>query len=151
MALSPLILATRSVMMSRLLPSLLVVLGALGALGTQASREVLVALRQRSLGEAHDLLMDRATLGHADYGKHLSAEAVKELFAPAEEDLSAAENWLRSLGATAVSRHAAGGWQGWQAMAPHGHVPPPLRLIPAHVLYGLAPQAIIFWPSFQAM
>lgn len=57
-----------------------------------------VGLRQRNLESGHELLMDVSHPSSPNYGKHLSAEEVHRIFAPAEESIRAVKNWLLQSG-----------------------------------------------------
>jgi tripeptidyl-peptidase-1 len=57
-----------------------------------------IALRQSNLHIGHDRLMDVSHPSSPNYGKHLSAEEVHSLFAPAEASFNAVKNWLLDSG-----------------------------------------------------
>ncbi|KAM7187718.1 Pro-kumamolisin, activation domain containing protein [Naviculisporaceae sp. PSN 640] len=57
-----------------------------------------VGLRQSNLDKGHDLLMDISDPDSPNCGKHLSADEVKALFAPAEQSVQEVQRWLVSAG-----------------------------------------------------
>ncbi|KAL4921471.1 peptidase S8/S53 domain-containing protein [Aspergillus aurantiobrunneus] len=66
-----------------------------------AGQEVLpvrIGLAQSNLDRGHDLLMDVSDPTSPQYGKHLVAEAVHELFAPSSDTVGQVRSWLESEG-----------------------------------------------------
>lgn len=57
-----------------------------------------IALKQSNLDSGYDRLMDVSHPSSDNYGKHLSAEEVHSIFAPAEESIKAVKDWLLSGG-----------------------------------------------------
>jgi tripeptidyl-peptidase-1 len=57
-----------------------------------------IALRQNNLETGYDRLMDVSHPSSSNYGKHLSAEDVHDIFAPSEETLQIVKEWLLSSG-----------------------------------------------------
>jgi tripeptidyl-peptidase-1 len=57
-----------------------------------------IGLRQNNLDTGYDRLMDVSHPASGNYGKHLSAEDVHDIFAPTEETVSAVKDWLLSSG-----------------------------------------------------
>ncbi|KAI0401512.1 peptidase S8/S53 domain-containing protein [Xylaria palmicola] len=68
----------------------------------RAKREALlpmrIGLKQRNLRDGHDLLMDISNPASENYGKHLSAEEVVDLFAPHDSSIEAVKTWLVGAG-----------------------------------------------------
>ena len=57
-----------------------------------------IALRQNNLHTGYDRLMDVSHPTSTNYGKHLSAEEVHDIFAPTEETTNAVKDWLLNAG-----------------------------------------------------
>ncbi|KAH9885911.1 putative alkaline serine protease AorO [Xylariomycetidae sp. FL2044] len=68
----------------------------------RAKREALlpmrIGLKQSNLRSGHDLLTDISNPESENYGKHLSAEEVIDLFAPVKETMQAVKSWLVDAG-----------------------------------------------------
>ena len=71
-----------------------------------------IALRQTNLEAGHDMLMDVSHPSSSNYGKHLSAQEVHDMFAPAEESVNAVKDWLfeHGLGEDDVMHYDNKGW-----------------------------------------
>lgn len=71
-----------------------------------------IALRQSNLDIGHEKLMDVSHPSSTNYGKHLSAEEVHDLFAPAEDTVNAVKDWLLSSGLseTDILHYENKGW-----------------------------------------
>ena len=71
-----------------------------------------IALRQSNLHLGHDRLMDVSHPSSPNYGKHLSAEEVHELFAPAKASVNAVKVWLleSGLGESDIMHYENKGW-----------------------------------------
>ncbi|KAL3455892.1 peptidase S8/S53 domain-containing protein [Aspergillus heterothallicus] len=67
-------------------------------LGRHERLPVRIGLTQSNLDHGHDLLMDISNPTSPEYGKHLSAAEVHDLFAPREESVSLVQAWLESRG-----------------------------------------------------
>ena len=65
---------------------------------SEAVIPVRIGLKQSNLESGYDRLMDVSHPSSPNYGKHLSAEEVHDLFAPAEESVAAVKNWLIQAG-----------------------------------------------------
>lgn len=59
---------------------------------------VRIAMTQSNLDEGHDILMDISRHDSPNYGKHLSAEEIHDLFAPSQDSVEALVDWLQSQG-----------------------------------------------------
>ena len=57
-----------------------------------------IGLRQNNLQTGYDRLMDVSHPASENYGKHLSAEEVHNIFAPSEETVKSVKDWLLSSG-----------------------------------------------------
>ncbi|TVY71195.1 Tripeptidyl-peptidase sed1 [Lachnellula suecica] len=57
-----------------------------------------IGLKQSNLDKAHDLLMDISSPKSPNYGKHLTAEEVTNLVAPASETFDTVRLWLEESG-----------------------------------------------------
>ena len=57
-----------------------------------------IALSQSNLHTGYDRLMEVSHPSSNNYGKHLSAEEVHELFAPSQESIDAVKSWLLGSG-----------------------------------------------------
>ncbi|KAI1858042.1 uncharacterized protein JN550_012935 [Neoarthrinium moseri] len=81
-----------------------------------------IGLKQRNLQQGHDLLMDISNPSSANYGKHLTASEVIDLFAPLEDSFDAVKSWLVKSGipASRISKSLNRQWV--QFDAPVGHV-----------------------------
>ncbi|KAL6230017.1 hypothetical protein BDW75DRAFT_245227 [Aspergillus navahoensis] len=87
-----------------------------------AGQEILpvrIGLTQSNLDHGHDLLMQISDPASPQYGKHLSAKEVHDLFAPAEESVDQVRAWLESEGisGTRVSRSVNKQWLQFDATA----------------------------------
>ncbi|KAI0120716.1 peptidase S8/S53 domain-containing protein [Xylariales sp. AK1849] len=73
-----------------------------------------VGLTQSNLHTGYDRLMDVAHPSSPNYGKHLTHEEVIELFAPAEETVSAVRDWLIQSGVneSRIMPYENKGWLG---------------------------------------
>lgn len=83
---------------------------------------VRIGLKQSNLDSGYDRLMDVSHPSSRNYGKHLSAARVRELFAPAEETVDAVKKWLVFAGvdASSIKGYENKGWlaidmPAWQA------------------------------------
>ncbi|KAJ8127015.1 hypothetical protein O1611_g6625 [Lasiodiplodia mahajangana] len=82
----------------------------------RAKREALlpmrIGLKQLNLMDGHNLLMDISNPDSENYGKHLSAEEVVDLFAPLESSVQAVKDWLVEAGVKAhtISQSANKQW-----------------------------------------
>ncbi|KAI0007511.1 putative alkaline serine protease AorO [Xylariaceae sp. FL0662B] len=81
-----------------------------------------IGLKQPNLHVGHDLLMDISNPTSENYGKHLSAEEVVELFAPPETSVKAIENWLVEAGIPSHTISQSGNKQWIQFDAPVSQV-----------------------------
>ncbi|KAL4903035.1 hypothetical protein BDW74DRAFT_157321 [Aspergillus multicolor] len=63
---------------------------------------VRIGLTQSNLDHGHDLLMELSDPASPQYGKHLSQDEVRELFAPNEDSAMLVRIWLESEG---IARH----------------------------------------------
>ncbi|KAK3319647.1 alkaline serine protease [Cercophora scortea] len=57
-----------------------------------------IGLRQSNVDVGHDMLMERSDPASRSFGKHMSAEEVIDLFAPAEESVRVVIDWVVSSG-----------------------------------------------------
>lgn len=86
---------------------------------------VRIGLKQSNLDSGYDRLMEVSHPSSENYGKHLSAAQVHDLFAPNEETLAAVKEWLIFAGVDASSTkgYVKKGWlaidmPAWQAEDP---------------------------------
>lgn len=81
-------------------------------LDPEAIIPIRIALRQSNLHLGHDRLMDVSHPASPNFGKHLSAEEVHDLFAPAEASVNAVKDWLMSsgLGESDILHYENKGW-----------------------------------------
>ncbi|MCJ1248318.1 hypothetical protein MMC30_005535 [Trapelia coarctata] len=59
---------------------------------------VWVGLKQSNLDHGHEILMDISSPNSENYGKHLSADEVAEMFAPSQASIDAVHSWLVASG-----------------------------------------------------
>ncbi|KAJ2980290.1 hypothetical protein NQ176_g2734 [Zarea fungicola] len=87
------------------------------ALASSTLIPVRIALKQRNLDQGMDRLMAVSDPDSAQYGKHYSAEQVKELFAPAEESVASVKRWLVNAGVPAkvIRSPTSSGWVDFHA------------------------------------
>lgn len=80
-----------------------------------------IALRQSNLHLGHDQLMDVSHPSSPNYGKHLSAEDVHNLFAPAEDSVKAVKEWLSASGVNEdnILHYTNKGWLALDVPASH--------------------------------
>ena len=81
-----------------------------------------IGLKQNNLENGHEWLMDVSHPSSKNYGKHLSAAEVHDLFAPAEETVASVREWLLLAGidASSIVHYENKGWlavdiPAWQA------------------------------------
>lgn len=67
-------------------------------LDSDAIIPIRIALRQSNLHNGYDQLMDVSHPSSPNYGKHLSADEVHEMFAPSQDSVDAVKAWLVSSG-----------------------------------------------------
>ena len=67
-------------------------------LDSEAIIPIRIALRQTNLHNGYDQLMDVAHPSSPNYGKHLSADEVHDMFAPSQDSVDAVKNWLLASG-----------------------------------------------------
>lgn len=78
---------------------------------------VRIALKQRNLDKAMDLLMDVADPDSPNYGKHWTPEQVIEKFAPRQDSVDAITKWLVEAGISAdsITTPKSKGWVQFQS------------------------------------
>lgn len=69
-----------------------------GRADPQAWLPVRIGLTQSNLDKAEEMLIERSHPTSSKYGKHLSAEEVLDIFAPAEDAVATVRSWLKESG-----------------------------------------------------
>ncbi|KAI9742526.1 MAG: hypothetical protein M1818_003666 [Claussenomyces sp. TS43310] len=77
-----------------------------------ATMPVRIAINQRNLDRGHDMLMEVSDPSSPNYGKHLTASEVADLFSPRQDSIDAVSEWLTSSGIGA-DRHAISPGKSW--------------------------------------
>ncbi|KAM7215665.1 alkaline serine protease [Rhypophila decipiens] len=65
---------------------------------TGAMLPMRIGLRQSNVDVGHEMLMDRSTPGSPNFGNHLSAQQVIDLFAPPQDSVEVVIDWVVSAG-----------------------------------------------------
>jgi tripeptidyl-peptidase I len=84
--------------------------------GTKLSPDAIVpiriALTQSNLNSGFDRLMSVSHPESADYGQHLTADEVRDIFAPPDESVKAVREWLIAAGlnSDAIAHSGNKGW-----------------------------------------
>ncbi|KUJ23903.1 putative alkaline serine protease AorO [Mollisia scopiformis] len=73
---------------------------------------VRIGFSQSNLDIAHELLMELADPMSDNYGKHMSAKEVGDLFRPKSESIESVRDWLHSSGID-IDRHQVSPGRGW--------------------------------------
>ncbi|KAJ5112796.1 hypothetical protein N7532_000841 [Penicillium argentinense] len=63
-----------------------------------ASLPVRIGLTQNNLDYGHELLMEMSNPASDNYGKHMTASEVHDLFAPSQDSVDSVRDWLESSG-----------------------------------------------------
>lgn len=92
-----------------------------GRVEAEAIVPVRIGLKQSNLEAGEERLVAASHPGSKDYGKHLTAEEVHDLFAPSEEAVEAVRDWLVGAGVDSriVAHSDNKGWLAADVPAEH--------------------------------